>query len=180
MATEIITLGGGCFWCLEACYQQLKGITKVESGYAQGQVKNPTYQQVCSGTTGHAEVVQVTFDPSVISRQDILRVFFTLHDPTTKDRQGNDIGTQYRSIVLYHNEEQKAATEEVIAEVVKEQWWANPIVTQVEPYNPDNYYTAEKYHQNYYNQNPDQGYCAFVVAPKVGKIRSKFFKMLVA
>lgn len=178
--TETITLGGGCFWCLDACYRQLKGIVSVESGYAAGQVKNPTYQMICTGNTGHAEVAQVTFDPSIISLQDILRVFFTLHDPTTKDRQGNDVGTQYRSIVLYHSPEQKAMTEQVMEEVVKDQWWANKLVTQVEPFDKNNYWPAEKYHQNYYAQNPSQGYCQFVVAPKVAKIRGKYMKMLVA
>jgi len=178
MSVEQATLGGGCFWCLEACYQQLKGVSKVESGYAAGDVKNPTYKMVCTGNTGHAEVVQVTFDPSVISFKDLLNVFFTIHDPTTKDRQGNDVGTQYRSIILYHSEEQKAAAQEVMAQVASEGWYPSPLVTQLEQYDPTNYYGAEDYHQNYFNENPTQGYCRAVVHPKVQKFRSKFIKQL--
>ncbi|GAX81976.1 hypothetical protein CEUSTIGMA_g9404.t1 [Chlamydomonas eustigma] len=178
ITAEVITLGGGCFWCLEACYQQLKGVQAIESGYAAGHVKSPTYKQVCAGDTGHAEVVQVSFDSNIISLADILHVFFTLHDPTTKDRQGNDVGTQYRSIVLYHSDSQKTTVEQVMEEVNAQKWYSAPMVTQVQPYDPNNYYKAEDYHQNYYRQNPNQGYCSMVVGPKVSKIRSNFLSML--
>jgi peptide-methionine (S)-S-oxide reductase len=168
--TEIATLGGGCFWCLEAVYQELKGVVAVESGYTGGQVPNPTYAQVCSGTTGHAEVVQVSFDPEVVSYREVLEIFFTIHDPTTLNRQGNDTGTQYRSVIYFHTPEQRETARHVIAEMANV--WDAPIVTELSP--AEIYYKAEEYHQNYYRQNPLQGYCAFVVAPKVAKFRQTF------
>lgn len=170
MATEIATLGGGCFWCLEAVYQELKGVQHVESGYTGGHVPNPTYEQVCEGTTGHAEVVKLTFDPEVVSYREILEIFFTIHDPTTPNRQGNDIGTQYRSAIYYHSPEQHDTAKHVLAEMANV--WDAPIVTELTPAGP--YYKAEDYHQNYFRQHPLQGYCAFVVAPKVGKFRKTF------
>lgn len=173
---EVATLGGGCFWCLEAAYLELKGIQSVVSGYAGGEVVNPTYHAVCAGTTGHAEVVQITFNPSVISYRDILQVFFTIHDPTTLNRQGADVGTQYRSIILYHSDEQKATAEAVIQEITQTGIWRNPIVTEVEPL--DTFYTAEDYHQDYFANNPMQPYCRAVVAPKVAKVRKEFFDRL--
>jgi peptide-methionine (S)-S-oxide reductase len=169
---EVATLGGGCFWCLEAVYEPLRGVEKVESGYAGGQAPNPTYRQVCSGTTGHAEVVQVTFDPAVISFDDILELFFAMHDPTTLNRQGADVGTQYRSVIFYHSPEQKQTAERVIAELNAAGIWDRPIVTEVVPFR--HFYKAEDYHQGYYRNNPGQGYCQAVVAPKVAKLRQKF------
>ena len=173
---EQATLGGGCFWCLEAVYDQLRGVEQVVSGYAGGSVPNPTYEQVCSGRTGHAEVTQITFDPAAISFQDLLDVFFTIHDPTTPNRQGNDVGPQYRSIILYHNDEQKRIAEETIARLEREKRWPNPIVTQVVPL--DTFYPAEGYHQRYFEKNPYQPYCQVVVAPKVAKARQVFFDRL--
>ena len=173
---EVATLGGGCFWCLEAVYLELKGIERVESGYAGGTVANPSYEDVCSGTTGHAEVVQLTFDPSVISFKDILEVFFTIHDPTTLDRQGYDVGTQYRSVIFYHTPEQRVTAEQTIAELGKAGIWRNPIVTRIEPFTA--FYPAEAYHQNYFERNPFQPYCQVVVAPKVAKARKKFLARL--
>ena len=173
---EIATLGGGCFWCLEAVFDDLKGVEEVESGYAGGTVANPTYRQVCSGTTGHAEVVRITFDPSVVSFREILEVFFTIHDPTTLNRQGADIGTQYRSVIFYHSPEQKATAEQVIAALNAEQIWSGPIVTEVTPVPA--YYPAEDYHQEYFQQNGDQPYCRAVVAPKVAKFRKQFTSRL--
>lgn len=169
---EVITLGGGCFWCTEAILLELRGIKKVVSGYAGGVTENPTYEQVSSGRTGHAEVAEVTFDPTEISLHDLLVIFFTLHDPTTRNRQGNDVGTQYRSIVLYRNKEQKVATEEVIKEIDEQGVWKNPIVTEIVPY--ETFYRAENYHQNYFAQNKDQPYCQLVIAPKVLKLRKQF------
>lgn len=174
---EVATLGGGCFWCLDAAFRQLDGVESVESGYAGGHVVQPTYRDVCTGTTGHAEVVQVTFDPSVISFRDLLGVFFTIHDPTTKDRQGADVGPQYRSIVLYHTPEQREITEQVIDELNRSHVWDNPIVTQVVPMTV--FYPAERYHQDYYANNPNQPYCQIVVAPKVAKVRKAYFDRLV-
>jgi peptide-methionine (S)-S-oxide reductase len=174
--SEVATFGGGCFWCLEAAFQQLRGIEKIVSGYAGGKRPNPTYEQVCSGATGHAEVVQITFDPSVITYRDILGVLFTIHDPTTRDRQGNDIGTQYRSVVFYHSPEQERVVREVIAELEREKVWDDPIVTEVLPL--PTFYPAETYHQDYYNRNPDQAYCAAVVASKVAKVRKTYFDRL--
>jgi peptide-methionine (S)-S-oxide reductase len=170
MATEIATLGGGCFWCLEAVYQELKGVQHVESGYAGGHVSHPTYEQVCEGTTGHAEVVKVAFDPDLVSYREILEIFFTIHDPTTLNRQGNDVGTQYRSAIYYHSPEQRDTAKHVIAEMANV--WDAPIVTELSAAGP--YYKAEEYHQNYFRQHPLQGYCAFVVAPKVAKFRKIF------
>jgi len=170
MTTEIATLGGGCFWCLEAVYQELKGVQQVESGYAGGQVTNPTYEDVCSGQTGHAEVVRIAFDAATVSYREILEIFFTIHDPTTLNRQGNDCGTQYRSVIYYHTPEQEDTAKHVIAEMANV--WDAPIVTELSPLPV--YYKAEDYHQNYFRQNPLQGYCAFVVAPKVAKFRKVF------
>ncbi|GFR52659.1 hypothetical protein Agub_g15253 [Astrephomene gubernaculifera] len=171
-AMEVATLGGGCFWCIEACYNMLRGVRSAVSGYAAGHIKNPTYKQVCSGTTGHAEVVQITYDPSVLSYREILEIFFTIHDPTTKDRQGNDTGPQYRSIILTHGEQQRQVAQQVMQQVESEGWWGAPLVTEVQPL--DLFYPAEDYHQNYFVQNPGQGYCRVVVGPKVAKFRAKF------
>lgn len=170
MATEIATLGGGCFWCLEAVYQELKGVQQVESGYAGGHVQNPTYEQVCDGTTGHAEVVRLSFAPEIVSYREILEIFFTIHDPTTPNRQGNDVGTQYRSVIFYHTPQQQEIARQVIAAMANV--WDAPIVTELSP--AQEYYKAEDYHQNYFLQHPLQGYCAFVVAPKVAKFRKVF------
>ncbi len=176
MTTELATLAGGCFWCLEAAFQQLKGVSKVRSGYAGGRVENPTYEQVCSGSSGHAEVVQVEFDPAQIDYADLLGVFFTIHDPTTLNRQGGDIGTQYRSAIFYHSAAQKAQAEAAIVELDAADLWGAPIVTEVLPL--DHFYPAEAYHQDYFLRNPNQPYCAAVVAPKVAKVRKHFFERL--
>ncbi len=175
---EVATLAGGCFWCLEAVYDQMKGVISVESGYANGQVANPTYRAVCTGETGHAEVVQITFDPQVIGFSDLLDVFFVIHDPTTLNRQGNDVGTQYRSGIYYHTPEQKAAAEEKIAEIRAKGLWTKPIVTEVKPL--ERFYVAEDYHQEYFANNPTQPYCQVVVAPKVAKFRKYFMEQLKA
>jgi peptide-methionine (S)-S-oxide reductase len=169
---EVATLGGGCFWCLEAVYQEVIGVESVVSGYAGGHVADPDYRHVCSGTTGHAEVVRVTFDPDVVSYADLLRVFFTIHDPTTPNRQGHDTGTQYRSYVMTHSDAQAATVREVMAEIVEAGWYDAPLVTEVEGEGP--FYVAEPEHQNYYRTHPDQRYCQAVVAPKVAKWRSTF------
>jgi peptide-methionine (S)-S-oxide reductase len=169
---ETTTLGGGCFWCLEAAYDQLEGVEDVVSGYAGGSVPNPSYEQVCGGRTGHAEVVQVTFDDEAISFKEILEVFFSLHDPTTLNRQGADVGTQYRSAIYTHTPQQKAVAEDMIKELNSEGIWGSPIVTEVKPL--DTFYAAEDYHQEYFARNPYQGYCQVVVAPKVLKFRKKF------
>ena len=169
---EIATLGGGCFWCLEAVYNEMQGVLSVESGYMGGHVANPTYRAVCTGTTGHIEVVQVTFDPSVSSYREILEVFFAIHDPTTRDRQGNDSGPQYRSAIFYHSEEQKATAEALIRELDGERIWSHPIVTEVRP--AAEFYVAEDYHQEYFRNNPSAPYCSYIVAPKVAKFRQKF------
>lgn len=169
---EMATLGGGCFWCLEPVFLDLKGVEEVVSGYAGGSAPAPTYQQVCSGRTGHAEVVQVTFDPQVISYEDILRVFFTIHDPTTLNRQGADVGTQYRSVIFYHDEAQKAAAQRVMGEVEAQKIWKDPLVTELSPL-PE-FYPAEDYHQRYFENNPGQGYCRVVIAPKVSKFRKQY------
>ncbi len=169
---EIATLAGGCFWCLEAVYDQTKGVSSVESGYMGGKNHDPTYEQVCSGRTGHAEVVQITFDPAVISFRELLEMFFVIHDPTTLNRQGNDAGTQYRSAIFYHSPEQKKTAEDVIAAFTKDQVYDNPIVTEVVPTAP--FYVAEDYHQEYFARNPSQGYCTYVVGPKVAKFRTQF------
>jgi peptide-methionine (S)-S-oxide reductase len=173
---EKATLAGGCFWCLEAVYDELHGILDVVSGYSGGSVESPTYRQVLTGITGHAEAVQLTFDPQQISYQEILQVFFTIHDPTTLNRQGADVGTQYRSAIFYHTEEQKAAAEAVIGELEAEKVWDDPIVTELTPF--DQFYPAEDYHQEYYVNNPGQGYCRVVIAPKVAKFRSKYMEKL--
>lgn len=175
---ELATLGGGCFWCLEAVYQQLKGVKKVESGYAGGSVANPSYQLVCSGATGHAEVVQITFDPAVVSYGELLQVFFTIHDPTTLNRQGADVGTQYRSAIFYHSTAQKTTAEAVMAEIRAAGIWDKPIVTELQPL--ETFYKAEGYHQNYFRNNPNQPYCQVVVAPKVAKFRKQYFEKLAA
>jgi peptide-methionine (S)-S-oxide reductase len=169
---EIATLGGGCFWCLEAVFDEMAGVISVESGYMGGHVENPSYRAVCTGSTGHVEVVQVTFDPSVTSFREILEVFFAIHDPTTRDRQGNDSGPQYRSAIFYHSPEQKAIAEEVIREIEEEKIWPNPVVTEVRP--AEKFYVAEDYHQEYFANNPNQPYCSYIVAPKVRKFREKF------
>jgi peptide-methionine (S)-S-oxide reductase len=173
---EQATLGGGCFWCLEAVFEQLKGVEKVESGYAGGRVADPTYKAVCTGVTGHAEVVQVTFDPAVISYRTLLEVFFATHDPTTLNRQGADVGTQYRSAIFYHSPEQEKTAREVIAAVKAEGVYDAPIVTEVVPL--EKFWKAEDYHQGYFRANPYQGYCQAVVAPKVVKFRKRFADLL--
>ncbi len=169
---EVATLGGGCFWCLEAVFDNLQGVVSVESGYTGGRNANPTYQQVCNGDTGHAEVVRMTFDPQTISFREILEVFFVIHDPTTLNRQGNDAGTQYRSAIFYHTPEQKAAAEQVIAALIAGKVFGDPIVTEVMP--AQAFYVAEDYHQEYFANNAYQPYCQFVVAPKMAKFRKKF------
>jgi peptide-methionine (S)-S-oxide reductase len=175
-SSDTATLGGGCFWCLEAVYNELRGVERVISGYAGGQVPNPTYEQVCSGRTGHAEVVQITFDPAVISYREILEVFFTIHDPTTPNRQGADAGTQYRSVIFYHSAEQETVAREVMAETSASGIWRAPLVTQLEPL--DRFYPAEGYHQNYFERNPYQPYCQIVIAPKVAKVRERYLARL--
>jgi len=174
---EVATLAGGCFWCLEAVFADLKGVEKVESGYSGGAVADPTYRQVCSGTTGHAEVVQLTFDPKVISFKEILEVFFSIHDPTTLNRQGGDVGTQYRSVVYYHTPEQKSTAEQAIKEFNGSGIWGSPIVTELAPLKQ--FYKAEEYHQGYYRNNPEQAYCQLVITPKVAKFRKQFMDRLI-
>ncbi len=169
---EMITIGGGCFWCTEAIFEELKGVEKVESGYSGGKSANPTYKEVCSGATGHAEVIEITFDPKVISVKDLLKVFFVTHDPTTLNRQGNDVGTQYRSVIFYRDDAQKKAAQDVVKEITAEKIWDNPIVTELAPFTA--FYKAEDYHQGYFQANPQQGYCRAVIAPKVAKFREKF------
>lgn len=173
---EVATLGGGCFWCLEAVYDELNGVIEVVSGYSGGHVPNPTYEQVCSKQTGHAEVVQITFDPSVISYREILEIFFAIHDPTTPNRQGNDVGPQYRSVIFYHSSQQKAEAEEVMQAFAQARVWENPLVTELVAF--DKFYPAEDYHQEYFKRNPYQPYCAFVVGPKVAKFRKQYFDRL--
>jgi peptide-methionine (S)-S-oxide reductase len=172
MNEEIATLGGGCFWCLEAVFKELRGVTGVQSGYAGGHVVNPSYKQVCSGTTGHAEVTQVRFDPAQLDYADLLRMFFTTHDPTTKDRQGNDVGPQYRSIILTHSDAQAATAKAVMQEISEAKLWPAPLVTQIVPLTV--FYPAEAEHDDYYAQNPWSGYCQVVIAPKVAKFRKAF------
>ena len=174
--TETALLGGGCFWCLDAVFRELAGVKSVESGYAGGSVVDPTYDQVCTGSTGHAEVVRVTFDPTLLSFRDLLRVFFTIHDPTTRDRQGNDAGPQYRSVIFASNDAQRADAEGVVAELTREHVWPDPIVTQIEGL--ATFYPAETYHQDYFERNPRQPYCAYVVAPKVAKFRKAYAERL--
>ena len=172
MSEQQATLGGGCFWCLEAVYDRLKGVQKVVSGYTGGHVENPTYQQVCNKTTGHAEVVQITYDDSVVTFEELLDVFFTIHDPTTPNRQGNDVGPQYRSAIFYHNDEQKRIAEEKIEEFDNKDMWSDPIVTEVTEL--ETFYAAEDYHQDYFKKNPDQGYCSAVIKPKINKLREDY------
>src|SRR5215470_8906845 len=170
--SETATLAGGCFWCLEAVYQEMEGVLQVDSGYTGGHAASPTYEQVCSGSTGHTEAVRIRFDPDVTSYRDILEVFFAIHDPTTPNRQGNDIGTQYRSAIFWHDEQQRAIAEELIRELDGEKIWGSPIVTELLP--AAEFFSAEEYHQNYFRDHPGQPYCAFTVAPKVRKFRAKF------
>ncbi|MEJ2708061.1 MAG: peptide-methionine (S)-S-oxide reductase MsrA [Anaerolineales bacterium] len=170
--TEIATLGGGCFWCLEPVFSELEGVENVVVGYAGGEVENPSYEQVCTGRTGHAEVVQVSFDPEEITYREILQVFFSIHDPTTRNRQGADVGPQYRSIILYHDEAQKQVAEQVIDELNQEGIWGKPIVTEVVPF--ETFFKAEEYHQEYYKKNPYAGYCQVVIRPKVSKFRKHY------
>ncbi|MCB0833072.1 MAG: peptide-methionine (S)-S-oxide reductase MsrA [Bacteroidetes bacterium] len=172
MSIDVATFGGGCFWCVEAAFQRLKGVQQVVSGYAGGHVDQPSYQAVCNGTTGHAEVCQITYDPSVVSFDELLKAFFVAHDPTTLNRQGNDVGTQYRSIILYHSDEQKNKAQEAIRALNAEKIWPSPIVTEVKPF--EKFYPAEDYHQNYYNDNPSQGYCQYVIRPKLEKFEKAF------
>ncbi|MCW5797795.1 MAG: peptide-methionine (S)-S-oxide reductase MsrA [Nitrospira sp.] len=172
---EVATLAGGCFWCLEAVYDQVKGVQSVESGYIGGQVDAPTYEQVCGGRTGHAEAVRVTFDPVVVGFRDLLEIFFAIHDPTTRNRQGNDVGTQYRSAIFYHTPEQQQAAQDMIAAVSQERLYPNPVVTEVVP--ATQWYEAEAYHQEYFARNPLEGYCTYVVGPKVAKFRQRFLAL---
>lgn len=176
--TQQATLAGGCFWCLEAVFDQLKGVQKVDSGYTGGRRPDPTYEQVCTGVTGHAEAVQITYDPSVISYEDLLDVFFTIHDPTTLNRQGGDTGTQYRSAIYYHDDEQKRTAEQKVAELSNKKLWDDPIVTEIAPLTE--YYFAEEYHRDYYERNTSAGYCRVVIAPKIAKARSHFLEKLKA
>ena len=171
---ETATFGSGCFWCTEAVFQQLKGVSSVVPGYSGGHVVNPTYQQVCTGRTGHAEVCQIQFDPEQISYEELLEVFFNIHDPTTLNRQGNDVGTQYRSVIFYHSEEQRKTAERIMAELDDSEAWKNPIVTEIVPF--EEFYKAEDYHQNYYRNNPNEGYCRVIIAPKLNKFE-KVFKL---
>jgi peptide-methionine (S)-S-oxide reductase len=173
---EIATLAGGCFWCLEAVYDSVRGVTAVESGYMGGRTPAPTYEQVCGGNTGHAEVVRITFDPAVVSFKELLEIFFVIHDPTTLNQQGNDVGTQYRSAIFHHTPQQKAAAEETIARLDAAKLWDRPIVTEVAP--ASEFHEAEGYHQEYFSRNPYQPYCQFVVAPKVSKLRKHFLEKL--
>jgi len=173
---EVVTLAGGCFWCLQPIFQDLKGVEKVEVGYSGGRTKNPTYEDVCTDSTGHAEAVEVTYDPKAIPTQDLLKIFFTVHDPTTLNRQGHDVGSQYRSAVFYRTPEQKAAVEQVITEIRAAKLWDDPIVTEVSPLST--FYVAEDYHQDYFAKNPWAGYCRSVVAPKVAKFRKQFVAKL--
>jgi peptide-methionine (S)-S-oxide reductase len=168
---DTATFGAGCFWCVEAVFQRLEGVQSIKSGYSGGFVKNPSYKEVCSGSTGHAEVCQITFDPSKISYDELLEVFWKTHDPTTMNRQGNDVGTQYRSVIFYHNEEQRAKAEKYKKEINDAHAYPDPVITEIKPYT--NYYAAEDYHQNYYNQNGSQGYCQYVIQPKVEKFEKK-------
>ncbi len=173
---ETATLGGGCFWCLEAIFNELRGVEKVVSGYSGGSVPSPSYSEVCTGTTGHAEVVQITFDPRIISFRDLLKIFFTIHDPTTPNRQGADVGTQYRSVIFYHTPEQETASREVIAELEASKIWDAPVVTEIIPFKA--FYPAEEYHQEYFKRNPDQPYCRVVIEPKVVKFRKQYLAKL--
>ncbi len=173
---EVATLAGGCFWCLEAVFEQVKGVERIVSGYTGGQQANPTYQQVCTGTTGHAEAVQLTFDPAVVSYRDILDLFFVMHDPTTLDRQGPDAGPQYRSAIFWHTEEQRGIAEQAVADLARAGTWPDPVVTELAPLTL--FYPAEEYHQQYFRKNPGQGYCQVIIAPKVAKLRKEHLAAL--
>lgn len=173
---EVSTLGGGCFWCTEAVFKLIRGVEKVESGYSGGWVENPTYEQVSTGTTGHAEVVQISFSPDVISFREILEIFFASHDPTTLNRQGNDVGPQYRSVIFYHNDQQKAEAKQVIKELTEAKTWKESIVTNIEPFKA--FYRAEEYHQNYFKQHPEKTYCQLVILPKIEKLQKYYFPKL--
>jgi peptide-methionine (S)-S-oxide reductase len=175
-SVEVASLGGGCFWCIEAAFQEIRGVINVESGYTGGTTALPTYEQVCTGTTGHAEVVQVTFDPNIISFENILEIFFTAHDPTTLNRQGADVGTQYRSVIFYHNERQKKIAEQTIQKIDAEKIWDDPIVTKVEPLKK--FYKAEDYHREYFDRHPESAYCRIVISPKIAKLRKKYREKL--
>jgi peptide-methionine (S)-S-oxide reductase len=177
MSTELATLGGGCFWCLDAAYRGLKGVLSVVSGYAGGAAPSPSYREVCSGTTGHAEVLRISFDPAVIDYESLLRVFFSLHDPTTLNRQGADVGPQYRSVIFHHSDTQRDTAQRLIAQLPAEGQWSDPIVTELAPV-PD-FYPAEEYHQDYFRQNPYQGYCQVVIAPKLAKVRERHRGLMV-
>ena len=166
------TLAGGCFWCTEAIFQELRGVESVEPGYSGGHVENPTYEEVCTGTTGHAESVQLTFDPSVISYADLLRIFFTVHDPTTRDRQGHDVGPQYRSVIFFHDTDQEKAARDVMREVSEARIWKHPLVTELVPFHA--FYPAEEHHRDYFRRNPGTGYCSLIIAPKVAKFRARY------
>ena len=176
MTKEVATLGGGCFWCTEAIFNELRGVEKVESGYSGGNLEKPSYEDVCTGRTGHAEVIQITFNPETISYRDLLQVFFTLHDPTTLNRQGADVGTQYRSAVFYHDEAQRKVAEDTIQEVDASKIWKKPIVTEVAPFKA--FYKAEDYHQEYFQKNKNSGYCQVVIAPKIVKLREHYREKL--
>ena len=173
---ELATLGGGCFWCMEAVFSLIRGVEKVESGYSGGTLANPTYEQVCTGTTGHAEVVQISYDPKIIPFKEILELFFTSHDPTTLNRQGNDIGTQYRSVIFYHNDTQKTEAEQIIKILTESKTWKAPLVTEVKPFTA--FYRAEEYHKNYFKHHPEQAYCQLVIAPKIEKLQKHFLPKL--
>ena len=173
---EAATLGGGCFWCIEAAFNEIRGVVNVESGYAGGELASPTYEQVCTGTTGHAEIVQVTFDSDIISFEEILKIFFTAHDPTTLNRQEADVGNQYRSVIFYHNEKQKEIAEQAIDELNSAKVWDDPIVTQVEPFKK--FYKAEGHHRRYFDRHPEAAYCRIVIAPKIAKLRKKYREKL--
>jgi peptide-methionine (S)-S-oxide reductase len=173
---ELATLGGGCFWCTEAVFNQLKGVERVESGYSGGNLENPTYEQVSTGTTGHAEVVQLTFDPSLISFKEILQIFFSTHDPTTLSRQGPDVGTQYRSVIFYHNDQQRIIAEQVIKELTEEKLFDALIVTKIEPFNK--FYKAEDYHKDYFKRHPEEQYCRIVITPKIAKLQKLYLSKL--
>ena len=174
--SQVATLGGGCFWCMEAVFNELNGVEKVVSGYSGGSLAKPTYEQVCTGSTGHAEVIQITFDSHIISYKEIVQIFFTMHDPTTLNRQGDDIGTQYRSVIFYHDNEQRLTAQKVIEEISAARTYDQPIVTQVEPFKA--FYEAEDYHQEYFKKNPQQSYCRVVIEPKVAKLRAHYLQKL--
>ncbi|HEY32798.1 MAG TPA: peptide-methionine (S)-S-oxide reductase MsrA [Dehalococcoidia bacterium] len=175
-SSEVTTLAGGCFWCIDAVFREIEGVNHVVSGYTGGTAANPNYKQVCTGTTGHAEAVQMSFNPSKISYREILEIFFSIHDPTTLNRQGADVGTQYRSVIFYHNEQQKAVAEKIIEELDEAHVWKNPIVTEILPLGK--FYPAEDYHQGYFSKNPRQGYCQMIISPKVNKFRQQWTKRL--